>query len=336
VTEEIPPAERPGSSAGGTSGTAGPIRILVSACLLGEKVRYDGGHKRDLFLMETLGPFVTWVPVCPEVDCGLPVPREAMRLVGDPGRPRLVTNKTGIDHTERMERWAKARLDELSGFNLCGYICKKDSPSSGMERVKVYAVEGAPARTGAGIFTRMFMERFPLVPVEEEGRLNDPLIREMFIERVFCLRRFRDLLGKPLSRRALVDFHTDHKLLLLSHDRGHYEEMGRLVARAKEFPAGTLYDKYQALFMAALAHKATPKRCADVLTHMMGHLKKSLSTDEKQELLEVISQYRRRLVPLVVPVTLIRHYVRKYGVSYLARQVFLNPHPAELMLRNHV
>jgi uncharacterized protein YbgA (DUF1722 family)/uncharacterized protein YbbK (DUF523 family) len=313
------------------------IKILVSACLLGEKVRYDGGHKRDLFLNETLGPFVEWVRVCPEVDCGLSVPREAMRLVGDPKHPRLVTNRSGIDHTERMERWAKARLEELSRLDLCGYICKKDSPSSGMERVKVYGGgDGIPARTGAGVFTRMFMERFPRIPVEEEGRLTDPVLREMFVERVFCLRRFRDLLARPLSRGALVDFHTDHKLLLLSHDRRHYEEMGRLVAGAKSVPIETLYRNYGEIFMASLAHKATPKKCADVLMHMIGHFKNMLSSDEKQELLYIIDQYRRRLVPLVVPVTLVRHYVRKYDVAYLARQVFLNPHPAELMLRNHV
>ena len=313
------------------------IKVLVSACLLGEKVRYDGGHKRDLFLIETLGPFVEWVRVCPEADCGLPVPREAMRLVGDPKHPRLVTNKIGVDHTERMERWAKARLEELSGLDLCGYICKKDSPSSGMERVKVYGGgDGIPTRTGAGVFTRMFMERFPRIPVEEEGRLTDPVLREMFIERVFCLRRFRDLFARPLSRGALVDFHTDHKLLLLSHDRGHYEEMGRLVAGAKSVPIETLYRNYGEIFMASLAHKATPKKCADVLMHMIGHFKNMLSSDEKQELLYIIDQYRRRLVPLVVPVTLVRHYVRKYGVAYLARQVFLNPHPVELMLRNHV
>jgi uncharacterized protein YbgA (DUF1722 family)/uncharacterized protein YbbK (DUF523 family) len=313
------------------------IKVLVSACLLGEKVRYDGGHKRDLFLNETLGPFVEWVRVCPEVDCGLPVPREAMRLVGDPIHPRLVTNRTGVDHTEKMERWAKARLEELSGLDLCGYICKKDSPSSGMERVKVYGDgSGVPARTGVGIFTRMFMERFPRIPAEEEGRLTDPVLREMFVERVFCLRRFRDLLARPLSRGALVDFHTDHKLLLLSHDRGHYEEMGRLVAGAKTLPLGTLYSRYEEIFMAALAHKATPKKCADVLSHMMGYFRKMLSSSEKQEMIEVINQYRLRLVPLVVPVTLIRHYVRKYDVAYLARQVFLNPHPVELMLRNHV
>jgi len=313
------------------------IKVLVSACLLGEKVRYDGGHKRDLFLVETLGPFVEWVRVCPELDCGLPVPREAMRLVGNPENPRLVAGKTGIDHTDRMERWANDRLEELSGLDLCGYICKKDSPSSGMERVKVYGAGGGiPARTGAGIFTRMFMERFPRIPVEEEGRLTDPVLREMFVERVFCLRRFRDLLARPLSRGALVEFHTDHKLLLLSHDRRHYEEMGRLVAGAKSLPIDTLYRKYEEIFMAALAHKATPKKCADVLSHMMGYFRKMLSTTEKQEMIDVIDQYRLRMVPLVVPVTLIRHYVRKYDVAYLARQVFLHPHPVELMLRNHV
>jgi len=313
------------------------VRILVSACLLGEKVRYDGGHKGDLFLIETLGPFVEWVRVCPEADCGLPVPREAMRLVGDPECPRLVTNRTGIDHTDRMERWAKARLEELSGFDLCGYICKKDSPSSGMERVKVYGAGGGiPVGTGAGIFTRRFMERFPRIPVEEEGRLTDPVLREMFIERVFCLRRFRNLLARPPSRGALVDFHTEHKLLLLAHDRGLYEEMGRLVAGAKTLPIGSLYRKYEEIFLSALARKATPKKCADVLSHMMGYFRKMLSTDEKQEMIEVIVQYRRRLVPLAVPLTLIRHYVRKYDVAYLARQRFLNPHPVELMLRNHV
>lgn len=300
-------------------------------------MRYDGGHKRDLFLIETLGPFVEWVRVCPEVDCGLPVPREAMRLAGDPDRPRLLASRTGIDHTDRMERWAKARLDELAGLDLCGYICKKDSPSSGMERVKVYGAGGGiPARTGVGIFTRRFMERFPRIPVEEEGRLTDPSIREMFIERVFCLRRFRDLLSRPPSRGALVDFHTDHKLLLLSHDRAHYEELGRLVAGAKSLSVDRLYGKYEEIFLSALTRKATPGKCADVLAHMMGYFRKTLSTSEKQEMIDVIDLYRRRRIPLVVPVTLVRHYVRKYDVAYLARQRFLNPHPVELMLRNHV
>ena len=313
-----------------------PIRILISSCLLGEKVRYDGGHKREPYLVETLGNFVEWVPVCPEVDCGLPTPREAMRLVGDPVSPRLVTSKDGTDHTEKMTSWAKRKLEELERVDLCGYICKKDSPSSGMERVKVYGDSGAPAKVGSGVFTKAFMEHFPLIPVEEEGRLNDPVLREMFIGKVFTLRRFRDLLAKGKTRGGIVSFHTDHKLLLLSHDRKRYTEMGRLVARAKELPAGELYDRYQTLLMETLAAKPTVKKSADVLLHMMGHFKKVLTADEKQELLEVIDRYRKKLIPLIVPVTLVAHYVRKYRVSYLDRQVFLSPHPVELMLRNHV
>ena len=313
-----------------------PIRILISSCLLGEKVRYDGGHKREGYLVETLGRFVEWVPVCPEVDCGLPIPREAMRLVGNPSAPRLVTSKGGIDHTERMLTWSRKKLEELAPLGLCGYICKKDSPSSGMERVKVYGDAGVPAKVGAGVFTRAFMERFPLIPVEEEGRLFDPVLREMFIGKVFTLRRFRDLLAAGKTRGGLVAFHTDHKLLLLAHSRKGYAEMGRLVARAKELPLSALYDRYRHLLMEALSARPTEKKCADVLLHMAGHFKKVLAADEKQELLEVISRYRRKLIPLVVPVTLIAHHVRKHRVSYLERQVFLHPHPVELMLRNHV
>ena len=313
-----------------------PIRILISSCLLGEKVRYDGGHKREGFLVETLGRFVEWVPVCPEVDCGLPTPREAMRLVGNPAAPRLVTSKGGIDHTERMLGWSRRKLKELETLGLCGYICKKDSPSSGMERVKVYGDTGAPAKVGAGVFTRAFMEHFPLVPVEEEGRMNDPVLREMFIEKVFILRRFRDLLAVGKTRGRLVAFHTDHKLLLLSHGRKCYAEMGRLVAGAKGLSLSALYDRYQHLLMEALSARPTEKKCADVLLHMTGHVRKVLTADEKQELLEVISRYRQKLIPLIVPVTLIAHYVRKYRVPYLERQVFLNPHPVELLLRNHV
>jgi uncharacterized protein YbgA (DUF1722 family)/uncharacterized protein YbbK (DUF523 family) len=315
---------------------AEPIRILISSCLLGEKVRYDGGHKREGYLVETLGRFVEWVRVCPEVDCGLPTPREAMRLIGDPKSPRLVTSKGGVDHTEQMSEFARKKMKELEPLNLCGYICKKDSPSSGMERVKVYGDSGIPAKVGAGLFTKAFMDHFPLIPVEEEGRLNDPVLREMFIGRVFTLRRFRDLLARGKTRGGLVSFHTDHKLLLLSHDRKGYTEMGRLVAAAKELAPSVLYDRYQGFLMEALAAKPTVKKSADVLLHMMGHFKTVLTADEKQELLEVINRYRQRLIPIIVPVTLIGHYVRKYRVSYLERQVFLNPHPVELMLRNHV
>jgi uncharacterized protein YbgA (DUF1722 family)/uncharacterized protein YbbK (DUF523 family) len=314
----------------------GTIRILVSACLLGEKVRYDGGHKKDPFLVETLGRFVEYVPVCPEVECGLPTPREAMRLSGIPSDPRLVAPESGADHTERMKDWSRRKLSDLERLDLCGYICKKDSPSSGMERVKVYGDGGVPAKVGAGMFTKAFMGHFPLIPVEEEGRLQDPVLREMFVERVFTLRRFRDSMRRGRSRGNLVEFHTDHKLLILSHGRSRYTQMGNLVARAKGIPLEALYDRYMRLLMEALGQRPTPGRCADVLIHMLGHLRAFLTPDERRELLDVIERYRNRLIPLVVPVTLFRHYARKYDVAYLRRQVFLDPHPVELMLRNHV
>jgi uncharacterized protein YbgA (DUF1722 family)/uncharacterized protein YbbK (DUF523 family) len=318
------------------TGAFRPVRILISSCLLGDKVRYDGGDKRDELLVGTLGRFVRFVPVCPEVECGLPVPREAMRLAGNPAAPRLVTVKSGADLTDLMTSWARKRLRELEGLDLCGYICKKGSPSSGMERVKVYGPSGIPSNAGVGMFTKAFLEHFPLVPAEEEGRLRDPVLREMFIERVFTLRRFRDLLARGKNRGGLVEFHTDHKLLILSHGRERYSELGRLVARAKEVPLDELFARYQRTLMEALAHRATAGKCADVLLHMAGYFKTILDPGEKRELLELIDRYRTRMIPLIVPVTLLRHYVRKYDVAYLKRQVFLNPHPIELMLRNHV
>lgn len=315
---------------------SGPVRILISSCLLGEKVRYDGGHKRDPFLVETLGRFVEYVPVCPEVECGLPTPRDAMRLEGTPADPRLVAHGTGADSTDKMKRWARGKLKDLEGLDLCGYICKEGSPSSGKERIPVYGGTGTPARTGAGMFTRAFMEHFPLIPVEEEGRLQDPAQRELFVERMFTLRRFRDAIRRGRSRGNLVEFHTGHKLLLLAHGRPLYSEMGFLVARAKELPLEELYRRYLHLLMEALRHRATPAKCTDALLHAMGYFRPFLSPDGKRELIDAIGQYRNDRVPLVVPVTLIGHYARMYDVAYLNRQVFLNPHPVERMLRNHV
>ena len=312
------------------------IRLGISTCLLGEPVRYDGGHKRDRFITDTLGQYVEFVPVCPETECGLGVPRESMRLQGDPASPRLVTSRTGVDHTDRMVAWAERRLKELEQEDLCGFIFKSDSPSSGMERVRVYSDKGMPERKGVGIFARMFMEHFPLLPVEEEGRLHDPKLRENFIESIFALKRWRDLLKDHPTRGKLVAFHTEHKLLILSHSPKHNQLMGKLVAGAKQIPPGKLYREYEALFVAALMVKTTVKKNTNVLQHMMGHFKKELSPDEKQELIEVIDGYHEGLAPLIVPITLLRHYVRKYDQPYLKEQVYLNPHPVELKLRNHV
>lgn len=318
-----------------TVSEAGKIRLGISACLLGQPVRYDGGHKLDRFIVDTLGKFVEFVPVCPEVECGLPVPREAMRLVGDPHHPRLVTVRSGIDHTERMLTWARRRVAELEKEELCGFIFKSDSPSSGMERVKVYTSQGMPSKTGVGMFARVFMEHFPLLPVEEEGRLHDPKLRETFIEAIFTLKRWRECLAQGQSAAALVDFHTRHKLLLMAHSPKHLREMGQLVAKVRELPLADVFERYQRLLLEALRLKTTIKKNTNVLHHLMGYFKKELSAEEKQELLEIIGHYHAGLLPLIVPVTLINHYVRKYSQPYLMTQYYLNPHPLELQLRNH-
>jgi uncharacterized protein YbgA (DUF1722 family)/uncharacterized protein YbbK (DUF523 family) len=312
------------------------IKLGISTCLLGENVRYDGGHKLDRFLTETLGQYVEYVPVCPEVECGLTIPREAMHLEGDPESPRLVTIRTKQDMTDRMIQWGRKRVAELERRNLCGFIFKSDSPSSGMERVKVYNEKTMPVKKGVGIFARIFMEHFPLLPVEDEGRLHDPELRENFIERIFALKRWRELLEKRESRGNIVDFHTRHKLLILSHSPKFYQMMGKLVAKAKDTPSKELYQKYQSLLMESLSLKTSAKKNANVLQHMLGYFKEQLSSDEKQELLEVIDHYKKEYIAPIVPITLIQHYVRKYNQPYLKQQVYLNPHPLELQLRNHV
>ena len=311
------------------------IRLGISTCLLGEKVRYDGGHRLDRFLSETLGRYVDFVPVCPEVECGLSVPREPMHLEDDVDSPRLVTTHSKRDMTDRMVRWAKGRVIELEKDDLCGFIFKSNSPSSGMERVRIYDAKGTPSKKGVGIFAARFMEHFPSLPVEDEGRLHDPTLRENFIERIFTLKRWREVLAMKMSLGSLVDFHAKHKFLLLSHSPRHSRIMGRLVATAQGIPLKDLYQKYQTLLMEALRVKTTPKRNANVLHHMMGYFKELLSSDEKKELLETIELYRKEDVPLIVPMTLIKHYVRKYDEPYLKEQVYLNPHPIELQLRNH-
>jgi uncharacterized protein YbgA (DUF1722 family)/uncharacterized protein YbbK (DUF523 family) len=312
------------------------FRIGISSCLLGNEVRWNSGHKLDKYLTRTLGQFVEYVPVCPEVEAGFGVPRESFRLVGDPETPRLMTFKSKTDHTDRMLAWAAKRVKELAKEDLCGFIFKSDSPSSGMIRVKVYNEKGMPHKVGIGIFARAFMAQFPLLPVEDDGRLNDPLIRENFILQIFTMKRWRDNLARKQSMGNLVDFHTRNKLLILSHSQKHYRLMGKLVAAGKKMPIKELYNQYQILLMEALKLKTTIRKNTNVLQHLMGYFKKELSGDEKQELLEIFEQYRSEYVPLIVPITLISHYVRKYDQPYLKQQTYLNPHPLELKLRNHV
>jgi len=315
--------------------TASPLRLGISRCLLGDEVRFDGGHKRDNFLTDVLGRYVEWVPICPEVEAGLGTPREAMRLVGNPRHPRLVTITSGKDHTKALVAMTSKRLEELNDLDLSGYVFKKGSPSCGIERVRIYNEHGMPSRNGVGLFAQDFMEQFPLIPVEEEGRLLDAGLRENFIERVFCYRRFQDLVQNGVTRQAAVRFHTIHKYLLLAHSQQHYEALGRLVGQAQRYRPRDLAMKYGELFMKALAVKATARKHVNVLQHILGYFKDRLNAGEKTELLGVISDYHQGLTPLVVPLTLIKHYVQIFDVGYIRDQVYLNPHPKELMLRNH-
>jgi len=305
-------------------------KIGVSSCLLGERVRYDGGHKHDRWLTDILGPFVTFVPVCPEVGAGLPVPREAMRLEGEPTAPRLVTTRSRVDLTERMLAFCRAKVVELEREELCGFVFKKDSPSSGLFRVKIYN-GGGVARSGSGLFARAVAEHFPNLPVEEEGRLNDPLLRENFLERVFAYCRWQEFCREDGGMGGLVRFHTCHKLQLMAHNPRLYRELGKLVASGKGVGRDELLRSYETLFMRTLGYRATPGKQTDLLMHMMGYFKQQLSTDEKSELLELFGQYRQGQVSLPIPLTLLRHYVRTFGQPYLEQQTWFDTHPFYLL-----
>ena len=322
---------------GREAGSPSRLRLGISRCLLGDEVRYDGGHQRDRFLTDVLGRYVEWMPVCPEVEMGMGVPREPIRLVGRTDAPRLLGVTSNIDHSAAMARFSERKVRELESLDLCGYVFKKNSPTCGMARVRVFTAHGMPSRTGIGMFARVFMNHFPLTPVEEEGRLQDAALRENFIERVFCYRRWRDLeAASNFGRHALAAFHTRHKLLLMAHDPVRYRALGRLVAGGRGDTAKRLADRYVREFMAALAVKPTTKKHVNVLEHIRGHFTRQLTMEDRKELTSVIEDYRRGLVPLIVPITLMQHYVRRFQIPYLADQVYLNPHPKELMLRNHV
>lgn len=313
-----------------------PINVGISTCLLGERVRFDAGHKHDRFITDVLGDYFVFIPVCPELDVGMGVPRESVRLVGDIKNPRMVGVKSGEDWTDRMNTYSKERVRQLESHNLSGCIFKGDSPSCGMERVRVYNEKGMPAKKGRGLYADVFIKHVPLIPVEEEGRLNDAGLRENFIVRVFSYHRFQQLRAKSFSRGALVEFHTAHKYLLLAHSPKHYTELGRLVANAKRYKPENLLDNYGNLLMEGLKVKTTYKKNVNVLHHILGFLHDYLTSDEKQDILNTISDYHRRLVPLIVPITLLSHYIRKHNVEYIKYQIYLTPHPKELMLRNHV
>ncbi len=314
-----------------------PIKIGISACLLGEKVRYDGQGALARHLTGTFAGYFDFYPICPEVGCGMGVPREAVRLVGTVDAPRLVGRQTGQDWTDAMRAWAETVWPEMEKQRLCGFIFKAKSPTSGFQRIKVYPESGGQpvSYAGVGLFAGMVMDRFPLLPVEDDGRLHDVGLRANFIERVFVEHRWNRMLDQGPSAKHLIDFHTRHKMLIRSHDVVGYRELGKIVAEGGKGDMADRFTRYHARLHQALALKPTIKKNVDVLMHAMGYFKKILSHDEKQECIEIIENYRNNLIPLIVPVTLLNHYVRKYGIDYLRDQYYLNPHPLDLKLRNH-
>ena len=315
------------------------IRLGISSCLLGQEVRFNGGHVRDDSLLTTIGQHVQWVPVCPEVEIGMGIPRENIRLVGESEAPRLIAPKSGTDYTEKMKSWSQTRLGELERDELHGYVFKKDSPSCGLFRTKVYNGEGPASRNGRGLFASELVKRFPLLPVEEEGRLRDPKLRENFIDKVFAYHRFRGLISDNPKAKAsdLVDFHASHKFSIMAHDPRAQKTLGQLVANSGRVVIQDVVTEYGQLFMETLGKISTNRKHANVLQHIMGYLKRFLDSDDKREMAEVIDQYRQELIPLIVPITLLRHHLNRHPVlEWVKQQTYLNPYPQELMLRNHV
>lgn len=314
------------------------IRVGVSTCLLGEHVRYDAGHKHDRYVTDVLGAHFDFVSVCPEVEVGMGIPRESVRLVrsGDGGDVRMLGVQSRTDHTDAMRRYAKKRVAGLAALGICGYILKKGSPSCGMERVRTYTAAGMPAPSERGLFAAALFEALPELPIEEEGRLNDAVLRESFIERVFAYSRLRTLFSSRWSLGDLVAFHSREKMLVAAHEPAAEKALGRIVAGAKKRPRADVAREYRSAFLAALSRSAPRRRHVNVLQHMLGFLRDAADPAARQALAGVVEDYRRGLVPLVVPITLVRHYVDLFGIEYLQRQTYLEPHPRELLLRNHV
>lgn len=310
------------------------LKIGISSCLLGNKVRYDGTHKLDSYLKETFGKFIEFLSVCPEVECGLSIPREPLQLVKINDDVRLITINSKMDLTDKMNMWIDKKLKILEKLGLSGFIFKSRSPSCGLFRVKFYSSEGDVITTDSGIFAKAFIKHFPLMPVEEDEKLYIPENRENFIERAFVYKHIKKLKEEGLNLNSLLDFHTQNKLLILSHSNKHYIQLGRLLAQPKN--TQDLYDIYFNILMKALKLKATKSKNANVLYHIIGYFKKNLSKEEKQELISSIESYRKGQIPIIIPITLVNHYVKKFNKTYLSKQTYLNRKGLELFLQNYV
>jgi uncharacterized protein YbbK (DUF523 family)/uncharacterized protein YbgA (DUF1722 family) len=311
------------------------LRVGISSCLLGRGVRWDGRHRRDAFLVDVLGEHVEWVPVCPELEVGMGVPREPIRLVGHPRSPRLVGERSGKDHTLVMSRFAEARVRDLAALGLAGFVAKTDSPSCGPGGVLVHPARGgcAPRRSGVGAFTRVLLERMPLLPVEDEARLADPAVRDAFIERIFAHARLSAALARGMRREDLARFHAANELSLQAHDPAACRRLGALLA-ARGTLARTI-EVYARGFTEALRVPATRGRHAQVLRRLLVRIRGLLAAPDRIELAGAVRDHARGLAPLVVPLTLLRHHVLRLRVQGLAGQTYLEPDPRELALRYH-
>ncbi len=308
------------------------ISIGISSCLLGHKVRFDSGHKNNSYINNTLSEYFDFIPFCPEVDIGLGIPRETIRLVLLDDKVHCVGSKNpDLDVTDRLKDCAQEQKSWQQ--NLSGYILKKDSPSCGMERVRLYKGD-MPDRVGVGIYAQKLMENFPDLPVEEEGRLGDAILRENFIQRVFIYARWQKLAAEGFSLQTLNRFHAQHKYIFMSHSQSMAKELGHWLAQAHGEAPSEVMPQYLTKMMTLLKLRASRKGHVNTLQHLQGYLKNAISADDKAELVEIIDQYRNGLLPLIVPITLLRHHFRRFPHDYITESYYMKPHPKELMLLN--
>jgi len=311
-------------------------KLGISACLMGAEVRFNGGHKESHLCTRALTEYFEFVTACPEVAIGLGIPREPIRLVGDAQNPQaLGTVNRELNVTEALADYGVQMAEELG--DICGYIFMQKSPSCGLERVKVYTEKGAPVDGGGrGIYAQAFCERHPNLPVEEDGRLNDPVLRENFITRVFAYAAWQDLLKAGITRRALTEFHSRYKYQLMANDPVQYKALGNLLGNMGRSDPNEIAPVYFSDLMAALKKPATRRTHTNVLQHLSGYLKQTLSAPDKQEVQQLITQYHQGIVPLIVPLTLLKHHFRQHPDPYVALQVYMQPHPENLSLRNAI
>lgn len=312
------------------------IKVGISSCLLGQEVRYDGTHKHFRLATDSLARYFDFVPECPEVGVGMSIPRKPIRLVGEVDKPNAVAvHDETLDYTAELTRYGKLKAQQHT--DLSGYIFMKNSPSCGLFRVKVYQENGYPAATpGRGLYARAFTDAHPLLPVEESGRLCDPTLRENFVTRVFAYANWQALTKEGLTPKRLTDFHARYKYVLMAHSPLKYAELGRMLADAGNQNIDKLGERYFSALMTTLGSLASRKTHTNVLMHLQGYLKKKISAPEKAELANIIEQYRTAQLPLVVPVTLLRHHFNNHPDPYIAQQAYLQPYPDDLSLRNAI